>query len=155
VRGAQPCELCLLANRLSTHCRTRVLPGTCVDFASGHTTMELAASRGPLEQRTKEPVMRAVQWARQASGMCFVAAILIYAPAVRGQHTITLKNGMVLEGEYSQVTSLGGDPLNNTGGATSKRIMMVDNQLTRTFFFWTQIASEAPSPAINLERIKV
>jgi len=97
--------------------------------------------------------------AGRTSGLGFLAAAtcLICVPAVCAQSSITLKNGMVLQGYFDQVGSLGGDPLATAGAGEvkSKRIMVVDNQLTRTFFLVAQIVKEAPSPAISFERIKI
>ena len=64
----------------------------------------------------------------------------------------TLKNGMTVEGTWGPISSMFADPTkaSGAGGVQLKRIVVLDNQLTRTFFGTNQLAKEfTPSPAIR------
>jgi len=68
--------------------------------------------------------------------------------------TITLKNGMILEGSPSPIGSVAGDPLKGVGVTGLQQIVIVDNQLSRTFVPTKQIAKEfGKSAAVGLEKI--
>jgi acetyl esterase/lipase len=97
--------------------------------------------------------------AGRTSGLVWLAAAacLTCVPAVHAQNTYTLKNGMILEGIHDSIPSMGGDLLAaaGKGDVKPKRILIVDNQLTRIFVLAGQVVKEAPSPAISSERIKI
>jgi predicted esterase len=70
---------------------------------------------------------------------------------------VTLKNGTQFEGRVGNIASLGEDPLNPQGKAGEvkvKQIVLVDDDLRRTFFSTIQTQSVVPSQT-NLERIRV
>jgi len=68
--------------------------------------------------------------------------------------TATLKNGMVIEGFWSTISSVGADPLKPAGETGLKQIVVMDTQLTRVFFPTKQLAKEfGTSPAVAMERI--
>lgn len=68
----------------------------------------------------------------------------------------TLKNGMTLDGSWSTISSVGSDPLKPVGETGLKQIVVIDNQLTRTFFPTKQIAKEfTQPPAVAMERIRL
>jgi hypothetical protein len=79
-------------------------------------------------------------------------AYIVCAPISRGE-TVTMKNGMTLEGSLAPLLKIGGDPLNP--GADVQRIVLIDNQLTRTFVGRNQVLKiDTPAPT-SMERIKV
>lgn len=68
--------------------------------------------------------------------------------------TITLKNGMILEGNPAPIGSISADPLKGVGATGLQQILLVDNQLTRTFVPTKQLAKEfGKPPAVGLEKI--
>jgi predicted esterase len=68
--------------------------------------------------------------------------------------TLTLKNGMVLEGSVGNIASIGADPA--AGGSELKQIYIIDNGLTRTFVGSNQILPNVDTkPLAAIERIKV
>src|SRR6478609_11775045 len=69
--------------------------------------------------------------------------------------TITLKNGMRLEGTPSTIGSVQADPLKGTGATDVKPILIVDNQLTRTFVRQKEVANYSTAVAAGMERIPV
>jgi predicted esterase len=60
--------------------------------------------------------------------------------------TFTLKNGLTLEGTPGKIGSIGADPLKAIGATDLKQIVLIDNQLTRTFVGTNQIAAVAERP---------
>lgn len=77
-----------------------------------------------------------------------IAAVDVWAD------TATLKNGMVIEGFWSTISSVGADPLKPAGETGLKQIVVMDTQLTRVFFPTKQLAKEfGTSPAVAMERI--
>lgn len=86
------------------------------------------------------------------AGRWATAAWLICGAAALGE-TLTLKNGMLLEGSFSPISSVGADPLNQN--AAVQQIVVVDNQLTRAFVGTNQVAQINPAVAISMERIKI
>src|SRR6476659_8382911 len=82
----------------------------------------------------------------------FLAASLLTAGAFAD--TITLKNGMILEGSPAPIGSVAADPLKGVGATGLQQIVIVDNQLSRTFVPTKQIAKEfGKSAAVGLEKI--
>ena len=69
----------------------------------------------------------------------------------------TLKNGMSVDGNWLPIGSMHADPTKGAGGNVPlKQIVVLNNQLTRTFFGTNQLAKEfTPSPAIRNETIKI
>ena len=63
---------------------------------------------------------------------------------------------MVLEGEPSTISSMKADPTAGVGETGVKQILIVDNQLTRTFVPTKQLAKEfGQPPAVAMERIPI
>ena len=61
---------------------------------------------------------------------------------------------MILEGSPSTIGSVAADPLKGTGNTELKQILIVDNQLTRTFVPTKQLAKDfGKQAAVGLERI--
>jgi pimeloyl-ACP methyl ester carboxylesterase len=87
---------------------------------------------------------------------CFVsqfAAAWLLA-GVAAADIVTLKNGVTLDGSPAPISSLKADPLSGAGETGLKQILVVDNQLTRTFVPTKQIAKEfGKPPAVSTERI--
>jgi hypothetical protein len=83
----------------------------------------------------------------------FVFAVAVFsAHAVRAADIITLKNGMILEGDPQPIPTLKSDPLAPNGELT--QILAIDNRLTRTYVATKQLAKEfGKPPAVALERI--
>lgn len=84
-----------------------------------------------------------------ASRLFVVLALLASAVSAHAD-TFTLKNGLIIEGTPGKIGSIGADPLKAVGATDLKQIVLVDNQLTRTFFGTNQVAaisSGAPKPA--------
>jgi pimeloyl-ACP methyl ester carboxylesterase len=67
-----------------------------------------------------------------------------------------LNNGMQFEGNIGKIASLGENPLSPQGGGQvkTKQIVLVDDDLRRTFFSQIQTQSVAPKQA-SLERIQI
>ncbi len=84
-------------------------------------------------------------------------AILLGIPAGTWADVATLKNGMQFEGSVGRIASLGEDPMNPRGGGgavKSKQIVLVDDDLRRTFFSTIQTQSITPKQS-SLERIRI
>jgi predicted esterase len=82
-----------------------------------------------------------------------LAAILPSSAAV-----ITAKSGIQFEGSVDRISSLNENPLSPTraGAETASRpIVIIDDDLRRTYIAFSQVASTAESPPIVLERIKI
>jgi predicted esterase len=87
------------------------------------------------------------------AGLVLVAAAGLW-PAAAGADVITLKNGMIIEGTPEQIASMQNDPSKGRGPTDVMQILIVDNQLTRTFVTKKQLARElGKPPAIATERI--
>jgi predicted esterase len=98
--------------------------------------------------------MAATLRAWRASGWVALFSALFLAAEVATGDTVTLKNGMTLDGSPSTISSLKSDPLSGAGETSVKQILIVDNQLTRTFVPTKQIAREfGKPPAVSTERI--
>jgi predicted esterase len=69
--------------------------------------------------------------------------------------TITLRNGMILEGSPSAIGSVAADPLKSVGVTDLRQIEIIDNQLSRTFVPTKQITKVGTSPAVGLEKISL
>lgn len=67
--------------------------------------------------------------------------------------TVTLKCGMTFEGSLAPIASIGGDPFK--AASDLERIVIIDNQLTRTFVGKSQIIKIDTPAATSPERIKV
>ncbi len=88
---------------------------------------------------------------------CSFGLVLVgLLPAVGRGETVTLANGMVLEGSLGKIARMGANPLNPAGAAERLPILVIDNQLTRTFTYQDLGRLKvAPSPAIPLVRIEI
>jgi len=85
------------------------------------------------------------------------AGIVAASPMLLQAEIATLKNGMQFEGRVGKIASLGEDPLSPQGTAGEvkiKQIVLVDDDLRRTFFFSGQTQSVAPKQT-NLERFRI
>ena len=90
----------------------------------------------------------------QVSLLCIVVVSAWTAGSSLGHgETVRMKNGMVLEGNIAPLLSIGGDPLNPTSDV--QRIVLVDNQLTRTFVGRNQVDKIDTPPPTSIERFKV
>ncbi len=73
--------------------------------------------------------------------------------------SITLKNGMQLEGEIGTVARIGEDPLSvvkGDGEVDIKNVVVVDDQLARIFVSTINVATPpAPSATISMERLRI
>ena len=83
-------------------------------------------------------------------------ALAILASAVSAHaDTFTLKNGLIVEGTPGKISSIGADPLKAVGATDIKQIVLVDNQLTRTFFGTNQVAAVAVPPPVTAEKFLI
>lgn len=81
-------------------------------------------------------------------------ALVSFPPFPARADIATLKNGMVIEGHWSTISTVGADPLRPAGETGLKQIVVMDTQLTRVFFPTKQLAKEfGASPAVAMERI--
>jgi predicted esterase len=124
--------------------------------------MELAAWwGGPLGTEAKELSMTAMPragWAGRAIRLTIALSVGLFSGSVTWADIATLKNGMTVDGLWSPIGSLSADPTKAIlqGQVPSKRIVVFDNQLTRTYFGTNQLAKEfTPSPPIRAETIKI
>ncbi len=102
--------------------------------------------------------LRRAVWVRLAR-VCMVAVVAatVALPAPLWGEVLTLKNGTRLEGTLGKIGSIG-NPLAAVGGGEVqlKRIIVVDDDLRRTFVGTHQVASgPAPSPGGAVEKIKI
>ena len=67
---------------------------------------------------------------------------------------ITLKNGLQFEGRVGRIASLGASPLSSAGEVPVQQIVIVDDDLRRTFFATHQVQAVAPQP-MSQERIRI
>ena len=81
-------------------------------------------------------------WEVARAALPLLIALAAAVTAAKAADVITLKNGMSLEGEHDQVSSIGSDPLKarGAGEVKLKQILMVDNRLTRTYVPTKQVA---------------
>ncbi len=83
----------------------------------------------------------------------------LLAPAISRADTVTLKNGMRLEGNFGNIAAVGGtNPLAalGAGGVQLKRIVVCDDNLRRTFVGTNQLAGTfAPSTGPAPERFLI
>jgi len=91
--------------------------------------------------------------AGQTSGRWMIAAALCLLAGVGNADTVTLNNGMVLDGSFDKASSIAADPTKAAGPTGLELILIVDNQLTRTFVPTRQIRAVAPPAAVATERI--
>ncbi len=96
--------------------------------------------------------MRAkLRLARGAAFLVFAAGASL-VQLVSAADIVTLKNGMILEGDPQPIPTLKADPLAPSGELT--QILAIDNRLTRTYVATKQLAKElGRPPAVALERI--
>jgi len=97
-------------------------------------------------------------------GLCRVGVALLLGtaglavlPSRLHSEIATLKNGMQFEGRVGKISSLGEDPLapqGTAGPVKIKQIVLIDDDLRRTFFYSLQTQSVVPKQAA-LERIKI
>lgn len=96
---------------------------------------------------------------RGAAGMACLGALLVVTavwPATSAQaDTITLKNGMRLEGAPSTIGSVAADPLKGVGATDVKPILVVDNQLTRTFVRAKEVTDNVTAAGAGQERVPI
>lgn len=92
--------------------------------------------------------------ARRAGAALVLALLVGNVPGQRlVADTVTLKSGITVEGTIGKISNLGADPLKAPAAAAApdpKQIVLIDNQLTRTFFSSYQVAAvveSAPTPA--------
>jgi hypothetical protein len=89
---------------------------------------------------------------------CALALAVCLAAVVAARaEIVTLKNGMQFEGSLGRIASLGEDPLNPRGGGgqvKSKQIVLIDDDLRRTFFSTIQTQAVVPKQT-SLERIRI
>jgi len=123
--------------------------------------MELAAWwGGPLGTEAKELPMTAMPragWAGRSILLTIALSVGLLPGSATRADIATLKNGMTIDGSGSPLSSLYAAPTQALGSnVPSKRIVVFDNQLTRTFFGTNQLAKEfTPSPPIRAEAIKI
>lgn len=103
--------------------------------------------------------MHSIRRGSRRVGLAHLLAIgvTVALPVKLHAEIVTLKNGMQFEGRVGKIASLGEDPLNPQGTAGEvkvKQIVLVDDDLRRTFFFSGQTQSVVPEQA-NLERIRI
>ncbi|MEX2174815.1 MAG: peptidase [Pirellulaceae bacterium] len=92
-----------------------------------------------------------------AAGLA-VLALVVASTAGWSAETITLKNGMILQGSPGRIASIGGDPLTaiSGGGAVpSKQILVIDDYLRRTFCSTLQVAGASATPALPIEKFVI
>ncbi|HZN34285.1 MAG TPA: peptidase [Pirellulaceae bacterium] len=100
--------------------------------------------------------MQAVLSARRARLCALVCwgACVAFCNLGRAEQ-VTLANGMTLDGGLGKIARLGADPLKAVGAGENLRILVVDNQLTRTFTFHDpgrlQLGASAPTPEERIE----
>jgi predicted esterase len=100
--------------------------------------------------------MTAMLRAGGAGRYFLMTAAALLPPAIAAADIATLNNGMTVEGSWDKIASVAADPLKATGETGLKQIVIMDNQLTRTFFPTKQIAREfAQPPAVSMERISL
>lgn len=95
-----------------------------------------------------------VRASRQVAGMVILSGTICLTICVQAD-TITLKNGMRLEGTPSTIGSVANDPLKGSGPTDVKPILIVDNQLTRTFVRAKEVANNSTVAAAGMERIPI
>jgi predicted esterase len=92
--------------------------------------------------------------AGRVRAILLLGALILAGPRAGRADVVTLNNGMVLEGSVAPITSVGADP--TATAEDLRQIIIVDNQLTRTFVPTKQLAKElGVGPAIALERIPI
>src|SRR5205823_4224875 len=124
---------------------------SCVDTVSGRTTMKCGGFAGRLPDR-QESLMTANLRFRRGFGVLAFAVAACLAQIVLAADIVTLRNGMILEGEPHGIATLKADPLAPTPELT--QILAIDNRLTRTYVATKQLAKEFGRPAaVALERI--
>src|SRR5262249_28287932 len=94
---------------------------------------------------------------KRASAPRFCAAAIALAilclPAVALADKFTLQDGRVLDGVSTRVNTMKPDP---SGADTTKPIVVVDNNLSRTFFPFKSLKNIDPAPADQrLEEINI
>ena len=95
----------------------------------GTTTMECGGFVGRLLNRSESLMATNVRFLCGCAVFVFaVAAFSAYG--ARAADVITLKNGMILEGDPQPIPTLKADPLAPSGELT--QILAIDNRLTRT-----------------------
>jgi predicted esterase len=96
---------------------------------------------------------------RAACAAWMLALAALVFPAVGSAETLTLKNGILLEGNLGKIASLAKDTLKpdgSSGGPSVKLIVLVDDELRRVFFSTYSVATPpAPSTIPTLEKVKV
>src|SRR5262245_45412740 len=98
--------------------------------------------------------MAATLRAWRAGGSVALIVALLLAAGGATADIVTLKNGMTLDGSPATISSFKSDPLSGAGETGIKQILIVDNQLTRTFVPTKQLAREfGKPPAVSAERI--
>ncbi len=73
--------------------------------------------------------------------------LIVVAQSVHGASRLTLNNGMTFEGQYSRIAWLAQNPLVKStpaGGVDTRPVVIVDDEVRRTFFPYRQLAF-APS----------
>jgi len=89
----------------------------------------------------------------RAGAALVVMAALWLCPAPASGEVFTLQNGMMIEGRFDKLSSIAQDPLKGAGSTDVKLIVLVDDQLTRTFVPSKQIKAFDTRPPVALERI--
>ena len=100
---------------------------------------------------------RRVGYAMGASAWLLSAAISLVAVHVHGA-VIQLKNGTEFEGRVGKISSLLQNPNQSQGGREGvdvRLIVVVNNNLTRTFFSTLQVQQIRESEPVSVERIKI
>src|SRR5262245_43092794 len=92
-----------------------------------------------------------------AATCCFLIGAATCGPVAWCRADIvTLKHGMMIQGSPDTIASVKEDPLKAKGEVQLKQILIVDNQLTRTFVPTKQLTGEITKPAIvALEKIQL
>ena len=99
---------------------------------------------------------RACRQGRLYALVCAVSCVLCCQQAARAE-IVTLKNGMQFEGSVGKIASLGDDPVVakvNAGAPNPQLILLVDDELRRTFFPTREVRTSVPKQT-HLERIKI
>jgi predicted esterase len=90
--------------------------------------------------------------------LAIAGSFLAAYPSAFGAGIVTMKSGMQHEGKLDKIGSLNENPLNPStrgGEVAVKSIVIVDDDLRRTFISNLQVASFAPNAAVAPERIDI
>src|SRR5689334_10421585 len=90
---------------------------SCVDTLASHTTMKYGCFAGRLLARLESLMRAKLRLARGAAFLVFAAGASL-VQLVSAADIVTLKNGMILEGDPQPIPTLKADPLAPSGELT-------------------------------------